>query len=162
MKLPELVKPTYGFVTEDREYAKYLMDSVKNQNKEHGNVVTKQINNVNNIEYILNDGTKLVWVKPNDSARGYRFAKLWIDFVTCDLEILQNVILPNAIFADKKDIKIVQSNNQKDFSLFELIEHLKKFAYVYGDVKVKKSDGEFGEDDVNLISECNGEILIGY
>ena len=162
MKLPESVKPTYGFVTKDREYAKYLMDSVKNQNKKRGNVIIRQINSANGIEYILKDGTRLVWVKPNKYAKGYRFAKLWIDFVTCDLEILQNVILPSAIFADKEDIKIVQSNNQKDFSLFELIEHLKKFAYVYGDVKVKKSDGDFGQDDVTLIFECNGEIIIGY
>ena len=162
MKLPELVKPTYGFVTKDREYAKYLMDSVKNQNKKHGNVVTKQINNANTIEYILKDGTKLVWIQPNDSARGYKFAKLWIDFITCDFEILQNVILPSAIFADKEDIQIVQSNNQRDFSLFELIEHLKKFACVYGDIKVKKNDSEFGEEDINLISKYNGEVIIGY
>ena len=160
MKLPKGVKPTYGFVTKDREYAQYLINSVKDNNKEHGNVIIKQINNTNNIEYILKDGTKLVWIKPNDSARGYRFAKLWIDFVTCDFEILQNVILPSAIYADKEDIQIVQSNNQKDFSLFELIEHLKKFACVYGDIKVKKNDSEFGEEDINLISEYNGEIII--
>ena len=160
MKLPKGVKPTYGFVTKDRKYAQYLINSVKDNNKEHGNVIIKQINNRNNIEYILKDGTKLVWIKPNDSARGYRFAKLWIDFVTCDFEILQNVILPSAIYADKEDIGIVQSNNQKDFSLFELIEDLKKFACVYGDIKVKKNDSEFGEEDINLISEYNGEIII--
>ena len=70
IKLPEGVKPTYGFVTKDREYAKYLIDSVKDQHKENGNGVIKQINNVSNIEYILKDGTKLVWVYPNDSVRG--------------------------------------------------------------------------------------------
>ena len=162
IKLPEGVKPTYGFVTKDREYAKYLIDSIKDQNKENGNEVIKQINNASNIEYILKDGTKLVWVQPNDSVRGRRFAKLWIDFVTCDLKILQSIILAKAIFADREDIKIVQSNNQKDFSLFELIEHLKKFACVYGDIKVKKNDSEFGEEDINSLSEYNGEIIIGY
>ena len=162
IKLPEGVKPTYGFVTSDRKYAKDLIDWVKDQNKSKDNGVAKYINSTNNIECILKDGTRLIWVKPNDSARGYRFAKVWIDYVTCDLEILKNVILPKAIFADNEDIKIVQSNNQKDFSLFELIDHLTKFACVYGNIKVYKYDSEFDEEEINSISENNGEVVIGF
>ena len=37
IKLSEGVKPTYGFVTSDREYAKDLIDWVKDQNKDKGN-----------------------------------------------------------------------------------------------------------------------------
>ena len=55
----------------------------------------------------------------------------------------------------------MQSSNIKEFSLFELIEHLTKFARVYGDVKVMRHDSEFGNEDITEISEWNGEITIG-
>jgi len=57
---------------------------------------------------------------------------------------------------------MVQSNNQKDFSLFELIDHLTKFACVYGNIKVYKYDSEFDEEEINSISENNGEVVIGF
>lgn len=161
IKLPEGVKPTYGFVTSDRNYAKDLIDWVKDGEKDKGNGVVKHINSVNDIEYTLQDGTRLIWVKPNEYARGYKFAKVWVDFITCSSEVLKNVILPICIFAEKEDIHIVQSNNIKEFSLFELIEHLTKFAYVYGDTKVMRHDSEFGNEEITEISEWNGEITIG-
>lgn len=161
IKLPDGVKPTYGFVTSNRDYAKHLIDWIKDEEKDKGNNVVRHINSVNDIEYTLQNGTRLIWVRPNEYARGYRFAKVWIDFVTCSNEVLQNVILPKCIFADKEDIHIVQSSNTKEFSLFELIEHLTKFAHVYGDVKVMRHDSEFGNEDITEISELNGEITIG-
>lgn len=56
-------------------------------------------------EIILKDGTRYVWVRPNDTARGYRCNHAFIDR-DLSLEIIENNIMPIAFYCSKDTVEM--------------------------------------------------------
>lgn len=144
MKLHEGMKIRCGVFTTDRDYAKGRIDYLKDK---HGGKVEKYINSVNELSCYMDDGTNYIWIKPNDCARGYRCTQAVIDISTCPFDVIQKVILPICIFADKEDFTIDQSKEEK-LGLFQFIERLKKIAIIKGDIPVYYNDYDSPPQDV--------------
>ena len=125
-----------GVFTTDREFAKFHIDTLKNN---HGGKVVKYIYSVNDISCYMDDGTNYVWLRPNLHNKGYRCSQAIIDISTCDFKEIENVILPICLYADKEDFKIVRSK-EEDMNLFELIKILEKIAILKGDIPVFYND----------------------
>ena len=160
MHLPEGVHATYGVVTADKDVAKEYIDFIKDREKASGNNVEKFIFGSYDIECIMQNGTRIIWVKPNDSARGYRLAKVYIDLATISLECLREEILPKCIFADKEDYVTFYSKDIKDVGLISVIKELQKSALIYGDVGVIREDSEFGEQMIHGIDSNIDRVLL--
>ena len=56
-------------------------------------------------EIILKDGTRYIWCKPNDNARGYRCNHAFIDR-DLSLEIIENNIIPIAFYCSKDTVEM--------------------------------------------------------
>ena len=80
----------WGIVTPDREKAKALMTQIES---ERNIGVWERKDGPVQMVVQFADGVRLMWVRPTESARGYRIGRLWCD-VNTDQEILNNVILP--------------------------------------------------------------------
>lgn len=158
--LPKGVFPTYGIVTSNRDMAKYYIDSIKDTEKSLGNNVEKYINSSTNLQCYMKNGLRIIWVQPNSSARGYRFAKVYIDLFTCTFDVIQNEILPICIFADSEDIYTFQSEKWEEISLFNFIKQLKKVALIHGDIPVFREDSEFSAQRITEIEANKREISI--
>ncbi len=77
-------------VTADRDKAAALIESIE---RDHQAKVCYRINGVDKVLIQFTDGVRLRWIRPTESARGYRIGKLWCD-TDVDRGILNTVILP--------------------------------------------------------------------
>lgn len=136
IRLQEGMKIRCGIFTTDREYAKCKIDYLKDK---HGGKVEKYINSAHSISCYMEDGTNYIWINPNDNSRGYRCSQAIVDISTCSYDVIQRIILPICVFADKEDYTIVASKDEK-LSLFQLIEMLEKIAIIKGDMPVYYND----------------------
>lgn len=125
-----------GIFTTDREFAKFHIDTLKNN---HGGNVTKYIYSVNDISCYMDDGTNYVWLRPNLHNRGYRCSQAVIDISTCDFKEIKEIIIPICLYADKEDFTIVRSK-EEDMNLFDFIKTLEKIAILKGNISVFYND----------------------
>lgn len=125
-----------GVFTTDREFAKFHIDTLKDN---HVGKVVKYVHSTNDISCYMDDGTNYIWLRPNLHNRGYRCSQAVIDISTCNFKEIENVILPICLYVDKEDFMIVRSK-EEDMNLFELIKTLEKIAILKGDIPVFYND----------------------
>lgn len=92
-----------GIITSDKEKADDIFEDIITSNKGH---IKHYANGLTNREIILDNGTRYVWIKPLDSARGFRLKGAYIDR-NIDIELFDNVIRPMFVYCRKDDIKII-------------------------------------------------------
>lgn len=97
-------KMRIGVITKSEEKADKIFKEIFNSNKEN---VKRYIDSKNQKEILFNDNiTCYVWVKPYESARGYKLKSAYID-KNIDIEIFENVIIPICAYCKKDDIKVI-------------------------------------------------------
>lgn len=125
-----------GVFTTDREFAKFHIDTLKNN---HGGKVVKYIYSANDISCCMDDGTNYVWLRPNLHNKGYRCSQAVIDISTCEFKEIEEIIIPICLFVDKEDFTIVRSK-EEDMNLFDFIKTLEKIAILKGNIPVFYND----------------------
>lgn len=80
----------WAIVTSDREKAASLIEEIERSRRAR---ISHRINSSNEMLIQFSDGVRLKWIRPTESARGYRIGRMWCD-VNVDQDILNTVILP--------------------------------------------------------------------
>lgn len=127
-----------GIVTTNRNFAERIINTLKRIEVNKSNKVVKYINSATELMCIFENGTIIKWIPSNTKARGDRFTEVYVDIKTCNFDELTTVIMPKML-VPKESIYLISDrmSNNKELTLNELIDHLKKFAVVYGgDVSV--------------------------
>jgi hypothetical protein len=96
------IKVHTAVFTDDFEKADSKFMEIYNKNKY---IVVRFFNGKDYKALELIDGSRYVWVRPNDASRGYRCSHAIIDKNT-PIEVFHNLILPYSYACSKDDIEI--------------------------------------------------------
>lgn len=161
MALPNGVTPKYGIFTTDREFADYTIDGYV---RSHNCKCAKRVKSAYDSYAVMEDGTKYQWIKPNDSARGYKCSVGVIDLATCAIDFIRERIPYICLFTEpeKEHYVFRDSTNTKDskpYDLHTLIDRLQKIEVLIGNVeKMGFYDSEYGWQRITYLDADKAEI----
>lgn len=130
-------KIRYGIFTTDREFAKRIIDNLK---LNHKGKVEKYINSKSELSCYMDDGTNFIWLKADESVKGFRCSKAIVDISTCSFEFISRILKPICIYAEEDDFEIVTSKDNIGYNISQFIDQLRKIAYIKGDIPVYYND----------------------
>lgn len=90
----------WGVVTGNKEKADKIFAEVEKEYE--GHIVKRIVSSIQRVTY-FEGGHRLIWVRPSQNARGYRFHRIWLDKDIVDEEILRCVIFPK-LYCNREDI----------------------------------------------------------
>jgi hypothetical protein len=155
--LPDGVRPKYGIFTTDIDFADEEIDSYV---RSHNCKCAKRVKSAYDSYAIMEDGTKYQWIKPNDSARGYKCSVGVIDLATCEIQFIREWIMPICIFAEKENFVFVDSQytGNEAYDLHTLIDRLQKVEVVLGNIPNLKFYEECGNANIRSLDISCDEI----
>jgi hypothetical protein len=90
----------FGVMSEDRNKVDLIFNEIEQQYRAH---ILFKINSKHRRETYFDDGNRLIWVRPIENARGYRYHKLWLDKNITNGDILDNLVFAK-LYMSKSDI----------------------------------------------------------
>lgn len=90
----------WGVITSNKEKADAVFANIEKEYK--GHIVRKVFGN-GRCYTEFDDGNDLVWIKLSNSARGYRFHRMWVD-KDIDCQLLYKFLAPSFLYCKKEDV----------------------------------------------------------
>lgn len=91
----------FGVMSNDRNKVDLIFNEIEQQNSKH---ILFKINSKYRRETYFDDGNILIWVRPTENARGYRYHKLWLDRDITDVDILNNLVFAKLYMSESEII----------------------------------------------------------
>jgi len=98
---PEKIR--VGIFTDNYDKAKFIFDILELAYKNDIQFYRKHSYQPRLNLRTVRDEIDFIWLKPNDTARGYRCSRAYIDN-NIDREALTTIVAPSCIYCDKNDI----------------------------------------------------------
>lgn len=162
--LPNGITPKYGIFTTDREFVDYTIDGYV---RSHNCKCAKRVKSAYDSYAVMEDGTKYQWIKPNESARGYKCSVGVIDLATCSLDFIREWIPYICLLAEQEKRYVLKdSNNTTDnnepYDLHTLIDRLQKIEAIFGNLeKLGFNDTEYGWQKIMYVDADKEEVSFG-